>query len=77
MPIRKFRSVEEMKCDLWYEPGDPRLWRAIEGVWDFALSASGLRFPPGVYKHRTLEESDRLRADWERASIERRRITGK
>ena len=74
MPIRKFRSIEEMKahCDLWFEPGDPRLWRAMEDVWGFALSASGLRFPPGVYKHRTLEESDRLREEWEIASIQRR-----
>ena len=73
MPVRKFRSIEEMNasCELWFEPGDPRLWRAIEGVWDFAL-ASGLRFPPGVYKHRTVEESDLFRARWERESLARR-----
>ncbi len=72
MPVRKFRSVEEMKCELWYEPGDPRLWDAIAAVWGFAAQASRLRFPPGVYKHRSIEESNRLRGEWEAASIRRR-----
>ena len=29
MPIRKFRSVEEMEGNVWYEPGSPELFRAI------------------------------------------------
>jgi hypothetical protein len=72
MPVRKFRSIEEMKCEVWFEPGDSRLWEAIAQVWSFAASASRLRFPPGVYKHRSIEESNRLREEWEAASIRRR-----
>lgn len=72
MPVRKFRSIEEMRCDHWLPPGD-RLWRAIEEVWDFARAASEMTFPPGVYKHRTIEESERLREEWEIESLRRRR----
>ena len=71
MPVRKFRSVEEMSCNLWYAPGDPRLWDAMAAVWGFAASASQMRFPPGVYKHRSIEESNHLRDEWEAASIRR------
>lgn len=73
MPVRKFRSIEEMQCDHWLPAGDPRLWRAIEEVWNFARAASGLTFPPGVYKHRSIEESDRLREEWEDAALGRNR----
>jgi hypothetical protein len=33
MPIRKFRGIEEMGGPIWYEPGDPALYRAIRNVW--------------------------------------------
>ena len=72
MPVRKFRSIEEMPCDHWLPAGEAQLWRAIEAVWGFALAASGMRFPPGVYKHRNLEEADRLRAEWETSAVRRR-----
>lgn len=65
MPVRKFRSVEEMEDSLWREPGDPALWRAIEAVWDFAAATCPLRFPPGVHRHRDIEAGQRLRERWE------------
>jgi hypothetical protein len=81
MPIRKFRSLEEMEDSLWHEPGDPRLWRAIEAVWSFADRTCPKRFPPGVYKHRSIEDAERLREVWEeahfRALWERRGIDPK
>ena len=36
MPIRKFRSVEEMNQPVWREPGDPELWEAIKQNWETA-----------------------------------------
>lgn len=76
MPIRKFRDVSEME-DTWYEPGDPALFEAIGRVWDFAERTCQLRFPPGVYKHRSFAEADALREQWEEANFaafqERRR----
>lgn len=64
MPVRKFRTLQDMEDSLWREPG-PELWRAIDAVWSFAAETCPRRFPPGVYRHRTLEEAQRQRDLWE------------
>ena len=56
MPVRKFRSAEEMNQPLWREPGDPELYRAIRAVWDFGHRTSTRRSTPGVQKFRSIEE---------------------
>jgi hypothetical protein len=58
MPVRKFRSVEEMNQPVWREPGSTELYRAIREVWDFGERTSRRRFRPGVYKFRSIEEMD-------------------
>ena len=70
MPVRKFRSVEEMEGNTWREPGDPQLYRAIRETWEFAERTLRPRFPPGVYKHRSIEDANKLRDEWERANFE-------
>ncbi len=69
MPLRKFRNLQEMEDTLWYEPGDPRLWQAIERVWRFAALTCPQHFPPGVYRHRTIEDEQRQREIWEEANF--------
>jgi hypothetical protein len=80
MPLRKFRSLQAMEDALWYAPGDAALWPAIRRVWDFAERTVSRRFPPGVHKHRSLEEAQALREAWEekdfRAFWERQRAAG-
>jgi hypothetical protein len=56
MPIRRFRSVEEMNRPNWREPGSPELYRAIERVWSFGQRTSRIRFSPGVHRFRSIEE---------------------
>jgi hypothetical protein len=70
MPVSKFRHVSEMEGNNWYEPGDPRLYEAIRAVWDFARRTTKPRFPPGVYRHRSIEAANRLREEWDRANFE-------
>jgi len=70
MPIRKFRDVTEMEGNTWREPGDPRLFEAIRATWEFAHRTLQPHFPPGVYKHRSIEDAERLREVWERANFE-------
>lgn len=65
MPIRKFRSVADMEDHRWLEVGSPALFGAIAEVWDFTSRSCGHRFPPGVYRHRTIEDARRLREQWE------------
>ena len=69
MPVRKFRSVEAMEDSLWREPGDPGLCRAIDRVWRFAAETCPRRFPPGVYRHRSIEEAKQQREVWEQANF--------
>lgn len=85
MPIRRFRNISDME-DVWYEPGDPALVRALRNVWGFAELVCRPRFPPGVFKHRTIEElnaqtelwqEQNFRAFQERRSAQRRRDDGK
>ncbi len=76
MPVRKFRAVEGMEGNTWYDRNDPRLFRAIQSTWEFAQRVTQPRFPPGVYKHRTVEEAEELRGVWEQinfAAFRRRR----
>ena len=70
MGVKKFRDVSEMEGNTWYEPGDPRLFEAIRAVWDFAARTTQPRFPPGVYKHRSIEEAEALRETWDQANFE-------
>lgn len=76
MPIQRFRAGEEIP-PAWLARGDRALFRAIAAVWDFGQRTTRLRFPPGVYKHRSIEELGRLEEEWAvanfRAFWERRR----
>lgn len=56
MPVKKFRSVEEMNEPVWRQPGQPELYRAIRAVWDFGLRTNPARFRPGVRRFRSIEE---------------------
>jgi hypothetical protein len=58
-----------MEDSLWYPIGDPRLFAAIERVWDFARRTCRPRFPPGVYKHRSIEDAQRVREQWDEANF--------
>jgi len=65
MPVRKFRSIEDMKRQtLWREPGDPALYRAIRALWELGRRTGANRFPHGVYRHRSIEEMNRLTDQW-------------
>jgi hypothetical protein len=70
MPVRKIHDLQEMEDSLWREPGDPQLWREIEAVWGFASRTCPQHFPPGVYKHRSIEEAQRQREIWEIADFQ-------
>ena len=68
MPVRKFRSLQEMEDSLWRGSGVP-LWEAIARVWRFAERVTAYRFPPGIYKHLSIEQAQQLRDKWEEANF--------
>ena len=69
MSVRKYRSVEDMPPP-WLEPGSAELFRAMRGVWDLGRRTLAPRFPPGVYKHRSVEELGRLTETWAARNFE-------
>lgn len=72
MPVRKFRSVEEIPPP-WMTPGDPALFDAIRAVWEFGRRTSPLCFPPGVYRHRSIESLNQLEEVWAQDNFARHR----
>jgi hypothetical protein len=64
MPVRKFRRVEDMDQPIWREPGDPALFRAMAALWAVAARTSSRRYPPGVHKHSSIEEMQRVQEAW-------------
>lgn len=70
MPVKKFRNVSEMEGNTWHEPNDPRLFDAIKAVWRLAAQSTKPRFPPGVYKHRSIERANENQHIWDQANFE-------
>jgi hypothetical protein len=65
MPVRKYRSIEEMRSPTWSEPLDPENLRRAGAVSAFAARLHPRRFPPGLYKYRSAEEAGEARERWE------------
>jgi hypothetical protein len=77
MPVRKFRSVEEMEPAPWRQPGDPALFRAIAAVWEFGDRTRRRTSSPGVFRYRTVEEMKRAAHDKDEAGPIARREAGR
>jgi hypothetical protein len=68
LPVFKYRDVSEM-TDVWREPGDPLLFRAIARVWALSARLAPYRYPPGVHRVRNIEDSNRLTETWDAANF--------
>ncbi len=67
MPVRKYRSVEDMEDAFWTSPGTPGHHRAVQAVLDAASFFAGERpAEPGVYKFHSMEEACAQREIWDR-----------
>lgn len=71
MTVKRYRDVAEMPPPERGDPADPRTYMRIKELWRFASRLPPL-FPPGVYRYRSVEESN---AAHERALIARMRST--
>jgi len=69
MPVRKFRSIEDMSRAHWRAPGDPDLYRTIARLWSFGQRSGVHRFPPGVYRSRSVQEINERNEQWSLANF--------
>ena len=70
MSVRRYRDVVEMPPPPAGDRGDPRTYAQIKELWRFAARFGPPLFQAGVYRYRTIEESNEAR---ERATIARMR----
>jgi hypothetical protein len=68
MPIKKFRDISEMKRTA-YRPGSAELVAATRYIWSLSERICPLRFPPGVYKHRSVDDAEALRKQWQSVNV--------
>jgi hypothetical protein len=64
MPVRKFRSVEDMKEPRWRPAGDPELARAFAGLLEIGRRARPRHFPPGVHRYASIEAMQQAQDRW-------------
>ncbi len=64
MPVRKFRDVSEIPPPAKLDPVGPQLWERIADWMALSARLSPNRWPPGIYKNRTIEEANRRRQSW-------------
>jgi len=65
MPLRKYRSVEEMPSPMWSEALDPDNLRRAGDVSALAARLHPRRFPAGLHKYHSIEEASDARKGWE------------
>jgi hypothetical protein len=71
MPVRKFRSVEDMPSVRARTPLDPENLRLACSLSQFASWLHPMKHVPGVRKYRSVEEASRARQEWVRSQLGR------
>jgi hypothetical protein len=66
MPVRRFRSIEEMSASGEAPLSGRADLRAAVAVSRTCLALARSRPPPGVYKYASVEDAWRARLQWER-----------
>ena len=68
MPVRKYRSVEEMPQAALRPPLDPRNLALACELSAVAVRLAPRRFPPGVHRYRSVAAAGEQRELWERSA---------
>ena len=70
MTVKRYRDVADMPAPPRRDPRDPSTYHGIRELWRFSSGLVPPLFRPGVYRYRSVEDSNAAR---ERATIERMR----
>jgi hypothetical protein len=72
LPVKKYRSVEDMEDRSWVQPGTPEHRAAVRRVLEVASLFGVQRCAPrGVFKYASIEEAGAQREAWERLSAKK------
>jgi hypothetical protein len=67
MPVRKYRSVEDMPQAALRDPLDPRNLQMACELSAVAVRLAPRRFPAGVHRYRSVAAASEQRELWERS----------
>ncbi len=65
MPVFKFKSFEEAERALWNFHPDEIYFNKVAELWNFANKICPISYPAGIFKYRSIEESNKQRNEWE------------
>lgn len=69
MPVRKYRTLADAGRARRIQPGSEEFSRALRTVFRLAAKFSpAQKFPPGVYRFRSIEEAQAQRIAWTRGN---------
>lgn len=71
MPVRKYRSIEEVPEPALGRPLDPRNLKLACELSAVAVGLARRSFPPGVHRYRSVAAASEQREVWERSSTSR------
>lgn len=66
MPVRKYRSAEDVPQRQWRAPLDSGNLKLAADLSQLAGRFRPRHFPPGLHKHRSIYAACRVREVWER-----------
>ncbi len=74
MPVRKYRSVEDMPGVRPLPPLDPENLRVACELSELAWALHPWKFEPGVRKFRSVEEAFEHRQKWQKSQVRKRPV---
>ena len=73
MPVYKYKTFKEADYALWNFHPDEAYYKQVADLWDFADKLNPIRYPPGIFKFKTIEEANRHRKEFEMAHAKKLR----
>jgi hypothetical protein len=58
-----------MERTVWLDRDDPQLWPTIASLWALSARLCSAHLPPGLRKHRSVEEANRQTDSWEADTV--------
>jgi hypothetical protein len=58
VPVYKYKSFEDARRGLWHINVNEDYYSSLKEFFKLAEKISSLKFPPGIYKFKTLEEAN-------------------
>ena len=68
--IQKFKTLEDADKALFCFNPDRSYYERVARLWDFVDWICPRKYPPGVFRYRSIEEANRQADEWLMANVE-------